>query len=467
MGRNFYTTIFFTSVFFLSESSEAQINFGQLQDQHTFTQASEFMPSLIGEGIRKYKITFFDFYGAASNSSFSLGAIENSLSSENFTDSILKYVKPENNIYAGANFSLLNVSFNVKKKSQKKFLSFSLGIRERADMNFVYNKNLISLLLQGNKQFAGETVNLAPLSVNFLQCTDYYFGMKTQLDFKTKKKLLLKIKPAVQFHYLTSMANVYSKKSELSLFTAEDGRELNLNYDYNLYVASPADDAGTHGLLGNVGVKDITKNLFSGVRSGKAFDFGLGIDVNEWFKMNAALTDVGAITFKNHANNYSGTGEINFTGFDVSLTETQNSFHSQLDSLLQIMKPEAEATSYSVPLATKFFSNVSLNLLKKRKKNSMAYFRHRFNLTFIQGMKNYLNASTTPLVALGYNYSIGNIINAGVVVAKSYAGNNAGANLSFQLGHYQLWCNSNNLLPLIDKQSAKGIDGSVGMGMEF
>jgi hypothetical protein len=46
-------------------------------------------------------------------------------------------------------------------------------------------------------------------------------------------------------------------------------------------------------------------------------------------------------------------------------------------------------------------------------------------------------------------------------------GKTTGANLSFQLGNYQLWFNSNNLLPLIDKKNARGLDGAFGMGIEF
>ncbi len=453
------------------EFSQAQINFTQFQDQHTFSQASQFMPSLIGEGIRKYKITFFDFYGAAANSSFSLTQL-NKLSeikiwSNNTVDSLLNNLKTENTIYAGGNFSFLNVSFNINKH-KRKFMSFAVGTRERLDLNMLYSHNLISLLLKGNKQFSGETVNLSPLSINFLQCTDYYFGMKTLLSFKVGKKTLLKLKPALQFHYLTSMANVYSKKSDIALYTQQDGRELNLNYDYDLYIASPGNNMETHGIFGDVTVKDITKNLFSGVGSGKSFDFGLGADVNDWIKISMAVTDVGSITFKNHAMKYSGNGEIKFDGFSTDYTETESSFKSQADSMLSLLKPTIENAEYKVPLATKYFTNVSFNLLKKRKKNGMVYFRHTFNVTYIKGFKNYLNATTTPLMALGYNYSIGNILNAGITTSKGrISGTTAGANISVQMGHYQLWCNSNNLLPFIGQQNAKGIDGAVGMGMEF
>ncbi|TSA50954.1 MAG: hypothetical protein D4R43_01480 [Sphingobacteriales bacterium] len=473
MNRNkiLIASLLFFQLELSSECSEAQINFTQFQDQHTFSQASQFMPSLIGEGIRKYKITFFDFYGAASNSSFSLAQL-NKLSeiktwNDNTVDSLLNNLKTGNSIYAGGNFSFLNVSFNINKH-KRKFLSFAIGTRERLDLNMLYSHNLISLLLKGNKQFAGETVNLSPLSINFLQCSDYYFGMKTLLGFKVGKKTLLKLKPALQFHYLTSMANVYSEKSDLALYTQQDGRELNLNYDYDLYIASPGNNMGTHGVFGDVTVKDITKNLFSGVGNGKSFDFGLGADVNDWIKINMAVTDVGAISFKNHSVNYSGNGAIEFDGFSTNYTETQNSFNTQADSMLSLLKPNFENAQYKAPLATKYFTNVSLNLLKKRKKNGMVYFRHTFNVTYIKGFKNYLNATTTPLMVLGYNYSVGNILNFGIIAAKGgTAQTSVGANLSLQFSHYQLWCNSNNLLPFIGKQNAKGIDGAVGMGMEF
>lgn len=98
----------------------------------------------------------------------------------------------------------------------------------------------------------------------------------------------------------------------------------------------------------------------------------------------------------------------------------------------------------------------------------MVYFRHTFNVTYIKGFKNYLNTTKVPLMALGYNYSVGNILNFGINAAKRGSDiKSVGANLSCQMGHYQLWFNCNNLLPLIDKRSAKGVDGAIGMGMEF
>ena len=454
-----------------SKCSNAQVNFGQFQNQHTFTQTSEFMPSYIGEGVRKFKITFFDFYVSASNSSISIAQLNSMINSNSWSnktiDSLLNHLKTENAIYAGGNFSLLNVAMNINKH-KRKFLSVSIGMRERLDLNMIYSRNLISLLLKGNKQFAGEKINLSPLSVNFLQCTDYYFGMKALLSFKLGEKTLLKIKPALQFHYLTSMANVYMKKADFILYTQQNGRELNLNYDYDMNIASPGNNMGVHGLFGEVLPKDIKKNLFNGIGGGKALDFGLGIDVNDWIKINMALNDVGSISFKNHAVNYSGNGDLEFDGFATSYTETQNSFKSQTDSMLSLLKPTIENAEYKVPLATKYFTNVSFNLLKKRKKNGMVYFRHTFNVTYIKGFKNYLNTTKVPLMALGYNYSIGNILNFGINAAKRGSDiKSVGANLSCQMGHYQLWFNSNNLLPLIDKRSAKGIDGAIGMGMEF
>ena len=459
-------------LFFCSNQTNAQISFSQFQDQHTFSQASQYMPSFIGEGVRKFKITFFDFYADAGNNSVTLDGLNHFLSAkklnEQTVDSVLSVLQKQNNIYAGANISMLNISFNIKKKAENKFLSFSFGVRERIDMNLLYSQNLISLLYKGNKQFAGETVALGPLAINFLQCTDYYFGARTQLKFKAGKNTLLKIKPGVQFHYLTSLANVYTKSSSLSLFTQADGRELDLNYNYDLNIASPEEQLGTHGLHGDINAKEITKNLFKGIGNGTAFDFGCGMDVNDWIKINVSVTDVGAITFKNHAVNISNNNLLKFDGFDLSYTETSGGIKTQLDSMVSMLKPTVTATEYKVPLATKVFVNTSINLLKKRKKNNTAYFRHRFNFTYIKGFSDYLNATKKPLAAIGYNYSIGNIVNAGLVAATGgLTGKSLGANLSFQFGHYQLWMSSNNLLPFISPSNAKSMDASFGMGLEF
>ncbi len=467
-----FVTLLFFQIELCAENSLAQINFSQFQNQHTFSQASQYMPSFIGEGVRKYKITFFDFYGGVSNSTFSLAAI-NKLSatakwSDKTSDSIVNNLKAENTFYAGGNISLLHISLNIKNKSKNKFLSFAGGLRERVDMNALYSRNLVSLLLKGNKQFAGENVSLSPLSVNFLQCTDYFFGMKTLLSLKVGKKTLLKLKPAFQIHYLTSMANVYTENSDFSLYTQEEGRELQMNYNYNLYITSPGENIGLRGIFGQIKTKDITKNLFRCIGHGKSIDIGFGADVNDWIKINMALTDIGSISFKKQSVKYAGGGEIKFDGFITSYTETQNNFKSQADSMLMLLNPTVETAAYKVPLAAKYFSNASFNFLKKRKKNGMVYFRHTFNISYVQGFKYYLNTSKTPLLALGYNYSIGNIVNAGINTSLGGTnGKTTGANLSFQLGNYQLWFNSNNLLPLIDKKNARGLDGAFGMGIEF
>jgi hypothetical protein len=86
----------------------------------------------------------------------------------------------------------------------------------------------------------------------------------------------------------------------------------------------------------------------------------------------------------------------------------------------------------------------------------------------VQGMADYLNTTTKPVLHAGYTYSFLNILNIGTgMTLGGLNGFMAGAHLSLKANFFKLGFASNNLLPLISDKAGRGTDIHVFLGFSF
>lgn len=140
-----------------------------------------------------------------------------------------------------------------------------------------------------------------------------------------------------------------------------------------------------------------------------------------------------------------------------------------LFNLDKILDLDSAMSAYDVTIGTKISAHASYGFGKSRTfKKRCTYYPHNVSVFFLQGFRNYLNTSATPLLSLGYSYRYKNVINAGTNV--SVGGNigfGLGAHLNFSLGPLQMGLASNSLVGLVNRYMARSLDLQLFSSISF
>ncbi len=452
------------SVFFTAyKVSFSQFNFAQIQNQHTHNLASSQLPSLLGDDIRTGEVHLFSPYiGFANNfiSAYDLQQLSGSGKLSNtYIDNILSKVPKQGTVWAGADIPLLNVFFNINKKNHERFLSFGLGMREKIDFNFTLNKDLLSLIYKGNKQFAGETVNLSP-SLNFLFYNEYFLAAAGQFKlFKSDSShSLITIKPAVRLRYLNGIASIYMPKTNIDMYTDPEGRYINLTTQLEANMSSAVDTPDVESVIG-----DVNLNSLKGAGKGFGIDIGAGVTLMENLQVHAALIDIGSINFTRNTVNYTKNDTYTYDGVDFN-EKGDDITAAEMEDLIQ---PEKSYKSYKQQLPTRLVLSGFYGLGQKTKRR-VPYYVHNVSFTYVQGFRNYLSSTNRPTLNIGYAYNFMNLVNTGI--GFTFGGLNkiqGGAQLGLRLGAIKLGLASNNLLPIVTSKSGRGTDFNMYFGFYF
>lgn len=438
---------------------DAQVDVSSFNNSHSGLAASNLLPSYLGDGFKKIEITTFNPYVHLGSNFTNASNLKAYLNEDTYRDALinstLSDLREENNIQAGLRLSILSLGLNLNNKNGKSGFSIGAGANEVVEANVLFNKEVYLLAYRGNKQFAGQTVNLAP-RVNALAYMEYYISGAANLTIPGTDFL---IKPAVRLRYLIGQASIYTQhQSELSMFTEQDGRYLDIRSKYEVHSSTAVDTL-------KLGEDDFTfdqSTFQAGVGKGLGMDFGLRIEPMENLSINLGLSDVGSINFtKNTSTLYSDTG-FRYEGQSFRFTDEFDKF--SVDSFAAVLNPKYHYDAFRVPLPTKFLLTAHYGV-GKVEKNNQSFYRSTLSLVYVQGMSNYFSATTTPWVILGYNRNFNTILNAGINAGLGglYRAN-VGASLSVKAGFFRIGVSSNNLLPLFAGTSGRGTDLAILIG---
>lgn len=441
----------------------AQFNYSHINNQHAHNLGSSQLPSLLGSDMRTGEIYIANLYTGFANSFVSAYDIQQLSNSGKLTneyiDNFLKKVPNQATLWAGADLPLFNVFFNVNKKAREPFLSFGIGARQKIDFNFNLNKDLLSLVYKGNKQFADQTVNLSP-SINMLYYNEYFLAVAGQIkvpDFGIFKTIA--VRPAARFRMLNGMASIHMPDSRIDMYTQPDGRYIDLTTSLTANMSASVDTPDVETSFGD------DFSLQSLKRSGRGFgmDLGVGVSVLDRFKVHVGVIDMGSINFTRNVVNYTKNATYTYDG--INLNDKGEAI--DLGGFEDLIQPEKSYNSYKMPLPTRFVLSGSY-LMGKRARRKVTYYKHNATFTYVQGFSNYLSATKRPALNLGYSYSAGNLVNAGLNF--TLGGLNkvmGGGHLSFRLGAVKLALVSNNLLPIVSARAGRGTDFNLFFGFYF
>lgn len=445
----------------------AQVNFNEINNQHSCSAGSKYLPTLLGKDSHVFEVNIFNAYAAAGNSFLSLYDINHIGDSigenEYYIDRLLEKSRDKNTIYAGTDLDLINTSFHIKREGER-FLTLGFGIRQRNEFQFTFDKNLLSLLYKGNAPFAGQNISLLP-SINYLSLLDYHVsGAYTFEDSNLGGR---RIKAAMTLHRLVGISNVQTRRSDITFYTSEDGRYIDVTADLDVHVAPGVDSA----YLANTEFNEntIRNFLLQGHGTGWGIDLGGSIELNSQLEVSASLIDFGFIKFNSSSLNYTRSSTLRYDGVNIDgIVDPQVTSNFDGDSLVDFLKLSETRGSYTIGMPTKLLIHGEWHS-PRNEDVLVPYSTHTASVTYLQGMGNYLSSSPYPCLNLGYTFSARNIFSAGVstTLGGMYGGIIGGGFISLRAPVFKLTFGSNNILSAVSERAAKSSDGYVSLSFLF
>jgi hypothetical protein len=444
-----------------------QINLHTVQNQHASNTAASYFPSMLGNDCKFFELDLFNVYASVGNSLFSLYDLEQigatASNEQSYLNRKLDKSRKRNTLYFGTDLNLLNTAIRIPLKNNST-IKAGFGIRQRNEFQFTLDRNMLSLILNGNKRFEAQSINLLP-SINFLSLMDYHFT--GAYEFSSSRLGDRKLTTALTLHRLTGLANLNSRDSKLEFYTAPDGRYIELNTQVEINTAS-ADGAGGSSSMG-MSDAPLTNALKKSCGKGWGIDLGGSLELNSHIQLHAALIDLGFIRFNENATTYSGNNTIRFEGVEVEgiyNPSISNDFEG--DSLAEILELTESAGEYVIGMPTKLLICGQWQS-QKIEKHRVPYSRHTVSACIVQGFRNYLSASPIPALNVGYTLSAGNILNVGVntSVGGLYGGISGGGFISLRGSVMKLTIGSNNLAPLLFSRAGRFVDGYLGLSILY
>jgi hypothetical protein len=440
----------------------AQLDMGALQDAHNTANAARHLPTYLGDRFNKFQITILNPYVSLGSSFANVSEVEDFLNADKITSEMIgasiRRMRSKDNIIAGSvDVAIVNAAFNLDSKDGHKAWSIGLGVNERAEVSTVFNQEAFLLAYSGNKQFAGQTVQIAP-RFNGLAYTEYYVALA--YNFRPGNSDWV-IKPALRLSYLAGQANVEMREGNaITLYTEPEGRYLDFGLDYNINTSLGGDSVKLSGSSFNLN----DKAFQGGAGHGIGMDLAVRVSPKPGIHFNIGLMDVGAITFDKNPTNIYNHSSYRYEGQELTFAEDQG---LNLDSLAELAKPNYSYNSYTVELPTKLVITGSVGLNKRDNKRE-SYYRDQISGLYQQGFLNYLSATTTPYIALGYTHSFNGKFNLGANAGVGGIwGGNVGVIASLKAGPFLFGLHSNNILPLIAPNSGRGSDLGMLLGLAF
>ena len=354
------------------------------------------------------------------------------------------------------------IGFAIKKNY------FSLGVQFNYDFMGSPPKDILGLM-QGTTFFQNSLnrqADLGNVDINSSAWLSYHVGYTREIT----KKLSI----GARVKYLQGILNVSTEQSTLKFASNEDSLYIKAGFKVNI-----------------AGIEDLRKNdfnlkqtIFSGIgRSGKAdstfnemdylYDFllgrknvsgsGWGIDFGANYKFNqhvsvsASVIDLGYITWdKNNRNFNIDTKEFNYKGVDLKdlnqFDSLEKRFNELQDSIItKVFVPTESNNSYTTNLNAKLYLGAQYAL----------NYNNMFDFVFFN---NFGNKKFNPALSLSFTKKVWSILD--LRISGTYYNNNftnAGLGFSMNLGPFQTYLFSDNLIAVMQYDEAKFINLRAGI----
>ncbi len=422
---------------------KSQYNVSVTYCNHNDVNASRYEPSELHLGKKHFQLSG-NYYLWAGNNAFHYGLFDKLQNNKELTETdinnLLSAMHPtKNTLGIGQDYQILGLAFQIKG------FAMAFSVVDKFGFDFNYTRNFLSLLWKGNKQFAGQNIDLGPISMN-AQYTREFVGATA---FNIVGDMEKGVRLGFRAKYIQGIGALSMPTSQLKMYTEPDGRYIDVGFNYHLNMS---------------GLNQFDPLKFNG--TGYGADIGATFNFSRKFSLDASLLDVGLVNYNQNLKSYAKMGTYRYEGMFI-----KNFFGNpeiNTDTIAAVFEPvETEGKSFSVALPTRLLLQGELKLGHKEEESLQP--THSFFFTYIQGFNQKPGGTKRPYLGVAYNYDLHEWVDVGVSGAlggyNKYA---LGAFLSLNLFHtVKVGIGSDNLMPLIIKKLGTGIDVSLNASLSF
>ena len=338
---------------------------------------AKFLPSTLDLGDYRWQVGF-NYKLWVSNRSLSFGSIKDIHTSGKLTtgdiDKFLGELDKYNIIGVGQDVMILGLAHKVFIKGKP--ISFSFSITDRMSASFRYPKALLQLAWQGNKQFEGQSVDIAG-SLDARYFREYAIGMAMNV---ARPRSDLTIRAGAFLKYYQGLGAVYMPKNYLYFETGTEGDYISFDYNYDVFIAGAEafsiTDTKGEGFGGNLGVTAKWKERVS---------------------MDIGLSDIGGLRFYSDTQKFSDNGFVSFSGLARNDFDNMEEY---ADSLAAIFENEiVKGQSFYMPLGTRLQIQAAYHFMTDSEETNPG----NLFLTYIQGFRELPGVTRRPRFSIGYN----------------------------------------------------------------
>lgn len=328
--------------------------------------------------------------------------------------------------------------------------AFGFSHRNRSTALVDFPKTLAQVIFQGNAQFIGQTVDIAP-----------YFQIRNvnEFAFSAAFQLTDQIGFGGRVKYLTGAADLSSQAGQLELTTSDEIYQLQLNPDYVINAAGTIDyngldDVNTDIDFGRVDFSNLLRN------SGLGFDLGLHFDF-DGLRLQVSALDLGSsINWSEGVTNLSLDEVGEFEGLDVlqDILDDTTSLDGILDTLEERFNPKETNLSYTTRVGARYLLGGELDVTDQLTVGAMAHFQQ------FKSLEDFSEFS----FALSARYAFGDILSVGGVYSfRPNSPVGIGVNALAQLGPVNLLLATDNVLAIADPRNSQQANLRVGLSLSF
>lgn len=371
-----------------------------------------------------------------------------------------------NNMGFSSSFDPIFVGFAIKKNY------FSLGVQVNTEFYGSPPKDILGLT-QGSTFFQNSLnrlINLGDININTSTYVGYHLGYTREIN----KKLSV----GIRVKYLQGIYNVNVEKSTLQLSTnmdsiyikagfkantagLDDIRKSNFNLNELVYATLNNGASIPNGMDYSPDYVAFFQKRGIVAGTGWGLDFGANYKFNQHLSVSASVVDFGYINWnKNNRTFEMPTKEFNYKGADIndinSLDSIGNRFEKLQDSLVKyVFVPSESVASYTTGTNTKVYLGAQ-------------YALNYNNMFDFMLFNNFGYKTFNPAVSVSFTKKVWSILDlrvSGTYYNKAF--NNAGIGFSLNLGPFQTYLFSDNLIAVTQYDEAKFINIRTGVNWNF
>ena len=364
------------------------------------------------------------------------------------TQALLSSLKNKNYLLTEFADEVLSFGFRV----QQAFITFNLT--EKVNSDIMIPKEFMNLLINGNAQYLGTTVNAGGFDASITHYEELALGLSYAINKQFTAGFRAK--------YLIGIANLDTRKTDINIYSPDEF-SMTVSTDLEVNTSIPGTEPGNDSLGFHLKGQDYLKSLTSFDNTGFAFDLGAQYMMNEKVTFGLSVTDWGFINWKTGVRNIvtdASTSSYTYSGIDIGRMFTDStSFDKQLNEVIDSLKKNlglrVTYEKYRSNLTPKIYMSGIYNLTPKD------HFGGLLRLDIFKG-------NVLPSFTLNYTREFGkafSLMGGYTIATDSYT--NIALGFAVNAGPVQLYLMTDNVLGIAQITNTRYANTHFGINLVF